>query len=187
MILLVVHVQAVLGVQIDKMSVLNKLTEMLERETVLEHTHLAGILLQLRTVGYTHVEHTGYNYLVFTGPHVQRFKAELPRMISANLASIFGRGPRNIDDLLVFKYFQIGMNIYQSNIEQNHDSGYFIQHKPNVLRARISKYGGEYIATLNGVIKVNPGDWIITGVNGEQYPCDPEIFKKLYDVVEQEV
>jgi hypothetical protein len=175
------------AVQVNKMEALNKITEMLERETVQEHTHLAGILVQLRTVGYTHVEYTGNNYLVFTGPHVQRFKAELPRIISANLASIFGRGPRNIDDLLVFKYFQIGMNIYQSNIEQNHDSGYLIQHKPNILRARISKHGGEYIATLNGVIKVNPGDWIITGVNGEQYPCDPEIFKKLYDVVEQEV
>lgn len=176
-----------LEVQVNKMNVLNKITEMTEREAVLEHTHLAGILLQLRTVGYTHAEYTGGNYVMFTGPHAQRFKVELPLAISANLASIFGRGSRDIDDLLMLKYFQIGMNIYQENIEQNHESGYLIQHKPNVLRARISKHGGEYIATLNGIIKVNPGDWIITGVNGEQYPCDPEIFKKLYDVVEQEV
>lgn len=24
----------------------------------------------------------------------------------------------------------------------------------------------------------SPGDWIITGVNGEQYPCKPDIFNK---------
>lgn len=26
----------------------------------------------------------------------------------------------------------------------------------------------------------SPGDWIITGVNGEQYPCKPDIFNKTY-------
>lgn len=29
-----------------------------------------------------------------------------------------------------------------------------------------------------------PGDWIITGVNGEQYPCKPDIFEKTYESVE---
>ena len=25
------------------------------------------------------------------------------------------------------------------------------------------------------------GDWIITGVNGEKYPCKPDIFEKTYE------
>lgn len=58
-----------------------------------------------------------------------------------------------------------------------------IRHKPNELTA-IREEGERYLLTLNGVVKTNPGDWVIRGVNGEEYPCDPEIFKKLYDIVE---
>lgn len=58
-----------------------------------------------------------------------------------------------------------------------------IVHKPNKLVAYETKEE-QYLVTLNGIVKTNPGDWIITGVNGEQYPCDPEIFKQLYDIVE---
>jgi hypothetical protein len=37
-----------------------------------------------------------------------------------------------------------------------------------------------YIDTPEGRLTVSPGDWIITGVAGENYPCKPEIFDKLY-------
>ena len=36
----------------------------------------------------------------------------------------------------------------------------------------------EIIHTLEGDMKASPGDWIITGVNGEKYPCKPDIFEK---------
>lgn len=36
------------------------------------------------------------------------------------------------------------------------------------------------INTLEGKMLASPGDWIITGVNGEQYPCKPDIFQKTY-------
>ncbi|WP_342480024.1 hypothetical protein NST07_20455 [Paenibacillus sp. FSL L8-0340] len=39
------------------------------------------------------------------------------------------------------------------------------------------------IETLEGVMTASPGDWIITGVNGEKYPCKPDIFKKTYSPV----
>ena len=39
------------------------------------------------------------------------------------------------------------------------------------------------IHTLEGDMKASPGDWIITGVNGEQYPCKPDIFEKTYEPV----
>ena len=40
------------------------------------------------------------------------------------------------------------------------------------------------IPTLEGVMTASPGDYIITGVHGEQYPCKPEIFEKTYEAVE---
>ena len=39
------------------------------------------------------------------------------------------------------------------------------------------------IPTLEGVMQANVGDWIIKGVNGEFYPCKPDIFAKTYDAV----
>lgn len=39
------------------------------------------------------------------------------------------------------------------------------------------------IETLEGVMHAEPGDWIITGVNGERYPCKPDIFEKTYEQV----
>lgn len=55
-------------------------------------------------------------------------------------------------------------------------------HKPNKLKFRESKLG-EMVFTMNGIVRCNKGDKIIIGVNGEQYPCDEEIFKLLYDEV----
>ena len=41
-----------------------------------------------------------------------------------------------------------------------------------------------WIDTLEGGYIVCPGDWIITGVNGENYPCKPDIFEATYEVAE---
>ena len=42
-----------------------------------------------------------------------------------------------------------------------------------------------YIEALEGVMHASPGDWIITGVNGEKYPCKPDIFEKTYEPVSE--
>lgn len=53
--------------------------------------------------------------------------------------------------------------------------------------------GGEYhwtpapqtlaIVTLEGLMKASPGDFIIKGVQGEFYPCKPDIFEATYSPV----
>ena len=43
------------------------------------------------------------------------------------------------------------------------------------------------IATVEGVMRASPGDWIICGVAGEFYPCKPDIFEKTYEPVEPPV
>ena len=42
------------------------------------------------------------------------------------------------------------------------------------------------IHTLEGDMKASIGDYIITGVNGEQYPCKPDIFEKTYEACTDE-
>lgn len=37
------------------------------------------------------------------------------------------------------------------------------------------------IPTLEGSMRARIGDWIIKGVAGEFYPCDPDIFAKTYE------
>jgi hypothetical protein len=39
------------------------------------------------------------------------------------------------------------------------------------------------VRTLEGVMRVSVGDWIIKGVKGELYPCKPDIFDATYDEV----
>ncbi len=41
-----------------------------------------------------------------------------------------------------------------------------------------------WIDTLEGGHIVCPGDWIITGVKGERYPCKPDIFEQTYERTE---
>lgn len=40
------------------------------------------------------------------------------------------------------------------------------------------------IKTLEGYMTVSPGDYIITGVKGEKYPCKPDIFTATYEAIE---
>lgn len=41
------------------------------------------------------------------------------------------------------------------------------------------------IRTLEGPMRVSTGDWVITGVKGERYPCKPDIFAATYEAVSQ--
>lgn len=43
------------------------------------------------------------------------------------------------------------------------------------------------IKTLEGWHEITPGDYIITGIKGERYPCKPDIFEQTYEKVEEEL
>jgi hypothetical protein len=42
---------------------------------------------------------------------------------------------------------------------------------------------GIKVVTLEGVMYAGPRDWIIRGVQGEFYPCKPDIFEETYEPV----
>jgi len=44
------------------------------------------------------------------------------------------------------------------------------------------KGDGLFISTLEGTMRASVNDFIIQGVNGEFYPCKPDIFAKTYNV-----
>lgn len=43
------------------------------------------------------------------------------------------------------------------------------------------------IQTLEGPLRADPGDWIITGIKGEEYPCKPDVFVRTYEPVDEDV
>lgn len=47
---------------------------------------------------------------------------------------------------------------------------------------RMHEHG--WIDTISGGVTVCPGDFIITGVRGEHYPCRPDIFERTHEPVE---
>lgn len=72
-----------------------------------------------------------------------------------------------------------------------------IQYIPHETCALVAEFIGEYhdpeacmeegtnpnyvIHTLEGDMEAAPGDWIIKGVQGEFYPCKPDIFEQTYE------
>ena len=56
------------------------------------------------------------------------------------------------------------------------------EHFKNVSRETVRYYS---IDTLEGKHDVIDGDWIITGVKGEKYPCKPDVFEMTYEKVEE--
>jgi hypothetical protein len=42
------------------------------------------------------------------------------------------------------------------------------------------------IPTPEGTMKFTPNDMLITGVNGEIYPCKLDIFEKTYEIIDDE-
>jgi len=60
---------------------------------------------------------------------------------------------------------------------KDHGDNFYIDHSKVV--------GGLIIKTLEGEHLASIGDFIIKGVQGELYPCKPDIFEATYEKVEE--
>lgn len=82
-----------------------------------------------------------------------------------------------------YQWFSVEPHIYG----HKRDVDYY--RKPNEGGAETCQYCSKikhlhgWMDTLEGGHIVCPGDWIITGVNGEKYPCKPDVFEKSYEEV----
>lgn len=76
-------------------------------------------------------------------------------------------------------------------IEAVHWNGIEVSETPKwileALNSEVLVHFGDKIQvrTLEGVMTASPGDYIIKGVDGELYPCKPDIFEKTYEKVEE--
>lgn len=83
--------------------------------------------------------------------------------------------PKKLTEGKVVKFFRIkgekhnALEAPQSDDECKHCCDYMYQHG--------------WIDTLEGGHIVCPGDWIITGVKGERYPCKNDVFQATYEYV----
>lgn len=60
--------------------------------------------------------------------------------------------------------------------------GCYIDEDGNVTKQTTQRLGLS-IPTKEGLMLGQEGDWIIKGVQGELYPCKPDIFKATYEEV----
>jgi hypothetical protein len=64
--------------------------------------------------------------------------------------------------------------------------------RPDISGGKVCEQCGKtmhehgWIDTLEGGHIVCPGDYVITGVKGERYPCKPDIFEQTYEKVLEE-
>lgn len=78
---------------------------------------------------------------------------------------------------------QLHMSNMEPLIKQMRRDGYEVESFSQPPMRAIS---GLKIKTLEGTMQANFGDWIIKGVQGEYYPCKPDIFEKTYDLVSED-
>jgi hypothetical protein len=77
------------------------------------------------------------------------------------------------------------MAVYQW-IERNTQGSFDVNSDDPVPASGVSidaATGFMVIATLEGVMQVKIGDWVIKGVAGEFYPCKSDIFDATYESV----
>lgn len=81
-----------------------------------------------------------------------------------------------------FRKKPVVIEAVQFTDENPNEAFYFIScNKSPGFNSDGSKY--IMIQTLEGDMKADIGDWIIKGVNGEFYPCKPDIFEKTYEQI----
>lgn len=71
-----------------------------------------------------------------------------------------------------------------TNFNAIYQLGKWIGEKTQTFLPSYTSNGELRIHTLEGEMFAHPGDWIIEGVQGELYPCKPDIFALTYEKVE---
>lgn len=87
-----------------------------------------------------------------------------------------------LEEDMKFRKKPVVIEAIQFDGENYHDCTAFMGF-PNPFHTDISR-DVIFIETLEGTHEARKGDFIIKGVNGEFYPCKPDIFAKIYEEAE---
>lgn len=88
--------------------------------------------------------------------------------------------PKFIKKPIVIEAVQFTRNNWQEVKSFTNDTAHTL-----TIERRIDGLTTCIIPTLEGQHMATEGDWIIKGVQGEFYPCKPDIFEKTYERFEQ--
>ncbi len=72
---------------------------------------------------------------------------------------------------------------FKADDTTTHEHVNFSNPSDDGVTAVSSTYGKHWVQTMEGPLIVSDGDWIITGVKGEHYPCKPDIFAATYEAL----
>lgn len=112
-------------------------------------------------------------YLTRVGQKEPKFKRYRKKPVVVEAIRLNSYAEEDIRNVLEF----MGQTVNLDHITQDKFSEYC---------SMCRQGGGLPINTLEGEIKASIGDYIIRGINGEYYPCKPDIFRKTYESVEEE-
>lgn len=91
---------------------------------------------------------------------------------------------KGMEDAFVV-YYSCNLNTYSRLFKSESMANDFINKSRKINNEdEIYEEPAPVIKTLEGWHVVSPGDYIITGVKGERYPCKPDIFLKTYEPAE---
>lgn len=102
----------------------------------------------------------------------------------------FRNGDHPLDDAFAIGGDERGNGLPQRYEREGKIVRYFCH--PRIDETSVCEHCGQamdkhgWIDTPEGGHNVCPGDWIITGVKGEHYPCKPDIFAQTYEHVVDE-
>ena len=99
-----------------------------------------------------------------------------------------GDHPKDHDHIGPGPFSQVDLEKYAEYTQTEGHVVRYYRHPEHDGQAPCKPCGGVmhvhgWIDTLEGGHIVCPGDWVITGVRGEHYPCKPGIFASTYDSV----
>ena len=95
-------------------------------------------------------------------------------------------GLRNLNSDVFREHAQSRVRRFQKKPVEIKAMRFFEGYRDEAMAWSGAKDGGYrklIIETLEGDMTVYEGDWIIQGVEGEFYPCKPDIFEKTYQRV----
>jgi hypothetical protein len=122
-----------------------------------------------------------------------KFKIFKRKQIDIKAIHWFNNGDQPEDECVIVYPVYVSTTKFEPFLSE----GRVVKHNPRPIDDSLSmrpeliceKCGKRYysdhglLETLSGKVVICPGDWIITGVNGEYYPCKHKIFKKLYEEI----
>lgn len=90
--------------------------------------------------------------------------------------------PKTID---AYQWFKVSDYVEGETRDVNYYRTPELDGKNRCKQCDIIMHDHGWIDTLEGGHIVCPGDFIITGIKGEKYPCKPDIFERSYERVQE--